>query len=340
MKYVVAFIAILRCTTAPGQDGPFSFTDPSGTVRDYWLHLPADAPEPCPLVFALHGWGGDGEGMMEMTAFNYLADVHGFAVCYPTALIDGDGQQSGATSWNTQGMSDVDFLLALLDELIATASIDPAAVFSCGFSYGGEMSHHLARCQPEPRIRAIAPVGGAIFEYMEICGPQFPVSVLIMHGTSDDVMLYDGGDFPGYGPYYSAPQSTSMWAVHNGCTFTETVTLPDLSEDGQTTTVDRYTQPGNGTKVWLYTVAGGGHEWYASPPYGSQDFWASEDIWEFFACSPEITTNMHDVEEFTIPAELLFVTDLLGRRVQPKPGELLLHHYSDGTVEKRIQVSR
>ena len=101
-----------------------------------------------------YGWGGSGDGIMSYTGFNLLSDQYNFAVCYPTALIDGDGGSSGLTSWNTNGLSDVDFIHALNDTLNYQYQFDDNRTFNTGMSYK-EMCFHLSRCQNSNIIDAI-----------------------------------------------------------------------------------------------------------------------------------------------------------------------------------------
>ena len=79
-----------------GQNGPFFITH-DNIQREYYLHIPTNLPVNSPIVYVLHGWGGSGDEIMSYTEFNLLSDQYNFAVCYPTALIDGDGGSSGLT---------------------------------------------------------------------------------------------------------------------------------------------------------------------------------------------------------------------------------------------------
>ena len=149
------------------QDGPFYFSH-NNIAREFYLHIPNNLPLNSPIVYVFHGWGGNGGQIMSNTAFNILSDQNNFAVCYPTALIDGDNGNSGLTSWNCSGFSDVNFIHALNDSLQIQYQFDEDRIFATGFSYGGDMSFHLARCQSSNIFDAIAPLAGTIFDYMNI----------------------------------------------------------------------------------------------------------------------------------------------------------------------------
>src|SRR5574337_722925 len=55
-----------------------------GTVRSYILHVPPgyDRSKPLPLVFVLHGFGGNAAGMVKLTGMNEKADRENFFVAY------------------------------------------------------------------------------------------------------------------------------------------------------------------------------------------------------------------------------------------------------------------
>ena len=236
-----------------GQDGPFYLTH-NNIQREFYLHIPNNLPSNSPIVYVLHGWGGNGEQIMFNTAFNILSDQNNFAVCYPTALIDGDNGTSGLTSWNCSGLSDVNFIHALNDSLQIQYQFDENRIFATGFSYGGDMSFHLARCQSSNIFDAIAPLAGTIFDYMNICSPSTNISILVLHGTNDNVINYNGGNFPNYGPYMSAPNIVADWVSHNSCSLDTSYSLLDINNDNNITDVTKYQNINTGDKVWFYTV--------------------------------------------------------------------------------------
>ena len=313
--------------------GPHYFDDPNGNTREYYLYVPSDLPENSALVYSLHGWGASGLSMSSYNGFNSLADTYKFLVCYPTALIDGDGGNSGWTSWNTNGLSDVDFILALNEELISEYQIDEAKVFSTGFSYGAEMSHHLARCQTTNIFAAIAPVGGAIFDYMDVCSPSINTSVFMLHGTTDNVVYYNGGDFEGYGPYMSAPDAIASWVDFNSCVFLESYEIPNSNNwTSGPINVEKYINEVNSTSVWFYSIVNLGHSW---PTINNSEINASEEIWDFFMYVMN-QNNTSSINEKSDPEILLQNSDILGRDTNSKGFNIEI--YDDGSVQKKYVI--
>jgi len=320
-----------------GQDGPFFITH-DNIQREYYLHIPTNLPVNSPIVYVLHGWGGSGDGIMSYTAFNLLSDQYNFAVCYPTALIDGDGGSSGLTSWNTNGLSDVDFIHALNDTLNYQYQFDENRTFATGMSYGAEMCFHLSRCQNSNIIDAIAPLAGSIFDYMSICTLSTNISTLVLHGTNDNVVNYNGGYFPNYGPYMSANDIVSELVVYNSCVLDTSYSLLDLNNDNNLTDVTKYQNFNSGTKVWFYSVNNGTHTWFDKAPFGVDDFWASEEIWSFFSQLGSSTTNLNNENYKANNRSLIKIVDVFGREIEEKLNISLFYIYDDGTVEKKIII--
>ena len=92
------------CEEKPGVDGAKSAADSSvflafehdGVTRRYVFHAPADLPADAPLVFFLHGHGGNAGETRAWAGLDRVADTNGFAVVYP----QGSGNYEGTPYWN------------------------------------------------------------------------------------------------------------------------------------------------------------------------------------------------------------------------------------------------
>jgi polyhydroxybutyrate depolymerase len=232
--------------------------------------------------------------MIGLAKFNELADRHGFVVAYPDGLNRrwNDGRQSGRM--DRPAVDDTGFLSALIDKLGRDYRIDPKRVYSTGISNGGFMSQRLA-CDLADKIAAVGVVAATMGRDLAArCKPARPVSVLLIQGTEDPLVPYEGGrvQVPGGGAIISAPDAVKKWVDLNGCNAQpKKDMLPDSATDETRTRREIYGECRVGTGVVFLAIEGGGHTWPSGPQYlperrigrASRDFSASEMIWEFFS---------------------------------------------------------
>ncbi|HEY5952628.1 MAG TPA: PHB depolymerase family esterase [Kofleriaceae bacterium] len=263
------------------------------TARHHELFVPSDQPN-LPLVIALHGNGGSGRQMERLTGFDQIAAREHFVVAYPDGI---DHHWNDGRPELDTGVDDVAYLAGLIDELVQQHSIDRSRIYVTGFSNGAMMSFRLA-CDLSDRIAAVAPVAGNLPSAIH-CAPQAPLSVLIIDGTADPLVPYEGGVVgaklrKNRGTVLSSALSIEQFARTAQCGDPHTVDEPDLDpNDGTRARRTAYTCPA-GLGVELVTVDGGGHTWAGGEQYApaaligpvSRDFSASERIWEFFAAHP------------------------------------------------------
>jgi len=257
-----------------------------GIERDYILYVPEiyDGSTAVPLVLNFHGFGSSASQQMFYGDFRDIADTEGFLLVHPegTTLI-------GNQFWNVgfPGLSstidDVGFTEALIDELATLYTIDLDRVYATGMSNGGFMSFLLA-CQLSEKIAAVASVTGSMTQdTFDDCNAQLPTPVLQIHGTEDDVVLYNENNLS-----LPIPDVISYWVDHNNCETTPTTTmLPDVDvSDGSTIEYSVYEDGDNGITTEHMKVIGGGHTWPGSvlnTAGTNQDIDASMEIWLFFS---------------------------------------------------------
>ena len=150
-------------------------------------------------------------------------------------------------------------------------------------SNGGFMSFLLA-CQLSEKIAAVASVTGSMTQdTFDDCNAQHPTPILQIHGTEDDVVLYNENNLS-----LPIPDVISYWVDHNNCETTPTTTtLPDVDvSDGSTIEHSVYEDGDNGVTTEHMKVIGGGHTWPGSvlnTAGTNQDIDASMEIWLFFS---------------------------------------------------------
>lgn len=276
----------------------------AGMQRTYLLHLPRvhDLAKPAPLIIILHGGGGTAERMVRLTngGLSRLAEKEGFLVVYPNGVDKrwNDGRSKEETGWRAhrENADDVGFISALIDELVRTRNADPRRVYVTGVSNGGQMAHRLA-CEIAHKIAAIAPVIAQMpAHFSPRCKPAKPVSVLMMPGTDDPLIPWEGGTIrlgrQTFGKALSVRETVKFWTRHNGCPETPEVSSePDRDPaDGTRVRKEAYKGCRERTSVVLYAIEGGGHTWPGGYQYLpesivgkiSRDIDAAEVIWEFF----------------------------------------------------------
>ncbi|MEZ4812900.1 MAG: endo alpha-1,4 polygalactosaminidase [Caldisericia bacterium] len=257
------------------------------------------------LVFVLHGGGGNSKSAQKMSDFSELAEKEGFICVFP----NGSGMlQDKLLTWNSgnccgyayeNNIDDVDFIDSTIDFLCEKLLIKKDMIFACGLSNGGMMSFRLA-CELSEKIAAVGIVAGALNIDSE---PILPVSVIQLHGTSDNHVLYEGGigsEQVGKGDRVDRPVSFArdFWVNQNGCS-----DVPSTKVINETT-IDSYFGGRLGTEYKLYTIEGFGHAW----PGGAKNrdtadetdcsISATEEIWNFFKTHPKQSNRLEEVDNW------------------------------------------
>lgn len=279
------------------------------TARDYVLYVPpeVDPSAPTPVVVVLHGRPGTAAGMAYLTDGHWVAREHGFMLVYPSGT-PVEGAEPGR-EWNyTRGfpgyqnpetvgepqVNDTEFLGLMLDDLARDVAIDPARVYVTGFSNGGFMTLRLA-CEAPDRYAAFAAVGATLIpEFFDLCDPSPAVPILLMHGTLDVSIRWEGYSVQSRPLYLPAPDSATYWAIHNNCdpNATEYEMFP-TQDPAPRTFASVYTFSGctGEYDVLFYVIDGGGHNLPGVPDRltpaiagnVNTDIHALEQIWQFFA---------------------------------------------------------
>ena len=172
-----------------------------------------------PLVMVLHGAGVFGQTQATYFQLFPLVDEKQFILVYPDATM----REGGGTAWNgavcctgDDNVDDVGYLSGLIEEAQRTYNIDAKRVYLLGHSSGGFMSFRMA-CEASSLFTALASLAGGTYENPDDCAPDTPpVSVLVMHGTADETIPYDGGTF-GDEAYAGAVDIAKRSADSAGC---------------------------------------------------------------------------------------------------------------------------
>lgn len=305
IKFFLSFVLLLTSFSIFGQLSTFIHND---LERKYIIYLPAELPADAPLVFMLHGYGGSANETKSFSNMNAVADENLFAVCYAQGTKDNwdlNFWQVGYDFHADQDVDDVDFLDSLAVYLQNEYNLSSENTFCAGFSNGGDMSY-LNACKNTDVFRAVAPVAGCLMQWIhDDCTAPVPIPVFEIHGTDDDVTIWEGDieNNDGWGAYYDVPYTFDFWTTANNCTSYFVDTLPNIdATDGSIVKREKYSNGINNNQVWLYTVIGGGHDWPGAWGTSNLDFNASEEIWSFFEnfITPGTTIQTNAIADFNI----------------------------------------
>jgi polyhydroxybutyrate depolymerase len=267
---LVAYFLYTPAPATPSLTGTFTKDSivVNGLTRIYRIYVPRGLARGAPLVVVMHGSGQNGVQMRLETGYGFdrLADAHGFAVAYPNAY-DGEWEACnivGAISTREHTIDDVAFLTRMVDTIVSATGVDSARVFAVGSSRGGSMAIRLALEAPS-RFHAVAAVSSSVPTPENFrCKPGArTASVLIMNGTDDPLVPFEGGEVSLFGLAYkngmvrSSRASGQYFAAVNGITAAPHTTEHQLADGVRVEEIRWGNEPG--VEVELVAVHGGGH---------------------------------------------------------------------------------
>jgi polyhydroxybutyrate depolymerase len=293
-----AWLLLALCAADPLSPGDHTrHLTVDGRERSYLVHVPPgyDHERAAPVVLVLHGAGTNANLTVRLTGMHAKADEANFIAVYPNGtgvgvfLTWNSGGRRGR--WPENGVDDVKYLGAVLDDLETVCRVDPRRVYACGLSNGGMMCYRLA-AEMSDRIAAIAPVAGTMT--IDDPRPKRPVPVIHFHGSDDKIVPPSGRTERAAAlPFKSVAETIRIWREVNGCPEKpEETEFPDKQGDGLTARRQTYGPGQNGAEVVLVEIEGGGHTWPGQKtPLGwigksTLNISANDLMWEFFQKHP------------------------------------------------------
>lgn len=231
-------------------------------TRSFGIRIPKtyDPQVAYPVVFLLHGNGGDGANLYSFFKFQSASGEKAILI-YPDAEnLDWDLYTPSATN------KDVAFVEAMIANVASRYTVDTTRVFAWGWSNGAFFANQLA-CRRSALFRGIAShAGGAPYEPNDLnrkwpngfqqCPGETAVPFIGFHGLADPVVDYPGGEF-----------SATYWAYVNGCGPTRAPTTPALCE--------AYPGCAAGKPVVFCSIPAFGHGIWVNAATASWDFFQS-----------------------------------------------------------------
>jgi polyhydroxybutyrate depolymerase len=259
--FVIGVVLALGITAAPAEQITIG-----SVTRTFTAQLPDN--KPAPLVIALHGNTQTGADLMTRTSWPVVARREHFGVVFPDGLnrawADFRPNANRAGRAPPGGTDDVAFIVRLIEKYVADGVADPKRIYVTGISNGGAMTMTLACARADLFAAAASVIMNLTDEFARACQPSRPVPMLMMNGTADPLIPYQGGRgtsrfaVPGF---WSTEKTFDFWRRANGCD-TQDANVADLddrdkSDQSTVTRISAHCPPGRG--VVLYRINDGGH---------------------------------------------------------------------------------
>lgn len=230
----------------------------NGVEREYHVYVPTNPPVgPVSLVVVLQGGDAGSWRFPQQFRFEELAEKEGFIYAQPVGKLLPPNEGAWQLDTTTESMQDIDFVEALIDDLSAKHTVDPARIFAVGYSLGSMFSYELA-CHMDDRFAAIASFAGTMPVAPKDCEPERYVPLMHIHGVNDGIIAYgntwDWKAWDSVGTMRDIPGLVQYWQEKFNCqNVTET--------EGDTSMHIVHDACDQDARVEHYRIEAGGHEW-------------------------------------------------------------------------------
>lgn len=262
----------------------------AGVEREVAILVPSRcAPgTPLPLVFALHGGGGDAGNMYaERKGIGTHAESDGFIAVFPNGLPRPDTPASHSYFWADP--VNIDYMAFLIDELIGRYAVDTGRIYFVGFSGGAQLIYRLAADPAiSARIAGVGTIAGLIGgrptepadAQWELIDPSVtggcPMPAFLVQGGQDERLPAAGGfGDAGETVVIGFETKVAIWRHFTGARAAAGDQPPALPPG---VTVRQWTNPQTGCAVVAVVDDRLAHEW---PTW---DFMG--ELWGFFQSMP------------------------------------------------------
>lgn len=217
------------------------------------------------LLLVFHGSGGSAESMRSLVKFEESAND--YIVVYPQSKVEEWNEGCDCNKPHRLGVDDLGFVEALLRDIKGKYNIIDTELYAVGYSQGGLFTQNLM-CNSSVKFKAIASIASPMSKPLSVqCQIQHPTNYLLVHGTKDLVLPYQGqptGNFA----LISSERAIELIAEQNG------IDRPvKLVTDGKVT---KHTYSNDKFINQLASIEGGGHSWTFS------EYETSAEVLRFF----------------------------------------------------------
>ncbi|GAB3918493.1 alpha/beta hydrolase family esterase [Larkinella terrae] len=234
------------------------------------FHFLKPAKPMATLIFALHGSGGNGQGVRNgAKKLEEIAPAENLLLVYPDGYKRywNECRKTAQSAANLENIDENAFFGQMIDYFSEKYKIDTRRVFAVGTSGGGHMAYKLALTMPE-RFRAITALIANLpdtnnFDCVE---KRIAVPVMIVNGTADQTNPYEGGEVKTNGISLGLVRSTDRtfqyWADLAGYRQKPLKELLPDTDPSDGKTIERYTYKEKGKpEVTLLKVLNGKHDY-------------------------------------------------------------------------------
>jgi len=234
----LAIVLAIACCASPALSDTIGI---NGTDRTFTARFPNK--KPAPLVIALHGNTQTGADMATRTSWPEIARRDGFGVVFPDGL---------SRAWaDFRPNSNRAGLVRLIEKFIADGTTDPRHIYITGVSNGGAMTMTMICARADLFAAAASVIINLTDASADACHPSRPVPMLMMNGTADPLIPFEGGRgtnrFAAAG-FWSTAKTLAFWRRANGCEAQDAavIDLEDHDQNDQTTVtrVESHCPPG------------------------------------------------------------------------------------------------
>jgi len=241
----------------------------NGVERTYYLHVPAALPPGAPLVVVLHGDASDGKSAFRDFGWEDQADLGQFVVAGPDGsrgYPDATPNRRNRRGWNSgvpgepgsiPMSDDVNFIVAVIDDVARTNDIDRRRVYVAGFSSGGHMANRL---------------GQEIAERLAAISTSASRMALLSHPPSRGMpVLISGGDRDPRTPTDGQLTLVDDWRKLNACDTAHATAAPTNVQ------IEVSGPCRDGSEVRYIFMQGVAHAWPTKDPID-----LTQASWDFF----------------------------------------------------------
>jgi polyhydroxybutyrate depolymerase len=270
-----------------------------GRPRSFISVVPVKLPMGSPMVIVFHGSNQSGKVVRSFAGgvFDDLAAREHLVVVYPDAYkrLWNDARISSDFPARREGYDDVAFFRALVKHFVTTAGVDAQRIYAVGYSNGAQLVNRLIH-EVGKMLAGAALISATQPAPENFVDGKHPVAlpVLLIHGTRDRLVPYEGGmaslwGFRPRGLGLSHLATAEYFAARNGISSASTMEVFEDPTDRTSIEVRNWREPGK-PPVRAYTIKGGGHvipnPVKAAPfIYGrtTKSLDSARAIWDFFS---------------------------------------------------------